>query len=102
MNFKLITTKWNPLDTFFYKFDNFRESFSPKEAAVETIIAAETSHLRQENEQLKKLSYPKRAEKTQIGSYRCPNKRCGIEIDKELIEKYQTKFCPECGQRIFI
>lgn len=99
-------TKWNPLDVLFYKLDtvldSFRASVSHEDTAVETIIAAETSHLRQENEQLKKLSYPKRAEKTQIGSYRCPNKRCGIEIDKELIEKYQTKFCPECGQRIFI
>ncbi|MCI6554028.1 MAG: hypothetical protein MR430_10920 [Lachnospiraceae bacterium] len=102
---KLFTTKWNPLDTLFYKLDKavdgLRESFSQEEADVEDIIAAETSHLKHENEQLKELQYPKVARKTQCG-YRCPNKRCGIEIDKELLERYKTKFCPDCGQRVYI
>ena len=68
---KLFTTKWNPLDTLFYKFDKavdgLRESFSQEEADVEDIIAAETSHLKHENEQLKELQYPKVARKTQCG-----------------------------------
>ena len=74
---------------------------SHEEPDVESIIAAETKHLKEENEQLKELQYPKQVEKIHK-NYICPNMNCKIEISSILVEQYRIKHCPECGQRIYL
>ena len=102
-----IVKEWNPLDTFLYKLDieigKVREIFFDKEPDVETMIEAETNHLRKENESLRELQYPKLIRKKEnSNNYICPNIKCNNEIHPVLIEQYRVKFCPECGQRIFL
>ena len=61
-----IVAKWNILDTFIYKvesalhkkFSIFKENQCELPDA-EIMINAATSHLKEENRELKKLSYPK-------------------------------------------
>lgn len=100
-----IVSKWNPLDTFLYKLDMVVakgiEVLSPREPDVESIIEIETSYLKKENEHLKELHYPKSVI-IQERSYYCPNKKCRTKIEDIMIEQYRTKYCPECGQRIFL
>lgn len=102
---KELLSKWNLLDAFLYKLeiviDKIGESFSIEEPDVEVMIEAETVHLKEENKQLKELQYPKPV-KMKDRKYYCPNMKCTSEISKVLMECYRIKFCPECGQRIFL
>lgn len=97
--------EWNPLDTIFFKLGQgigkVKDILSHEEPDVESIIAAETKHLNEENEQLKELQYPKQVEKINK-NYICPNMNCQIEISSTLVEQYRIKHCPECGQRIYL
>lgn len=97
---KDIVNEWNLLDTFLYKLDivtfKMREAFGKPDA--ESIIEAETAYLKKENEQLKKRGYPRPVIKLDR-NYFCP--KCNTGITK-VLEQYQIKYCPECGQRIFL
>lgn len=100
MDFEPISPKWNSVDTLIYKFEKainhivsqWKESKEP-EPDVEEIIAAETEHLRSENEEYKKMLYPMELRIVGDKMY-CP------ECDTEIPEDYQGKCCSECGQRI--
>ncbi len=102
-----IVAKWNILDTFIYKvestlhkkFNILKENQSELPDA-EIMINAATNHLKEENRELKKLSYPKPVIRSG-GDYFCPNSKCHLKIPNTLIEQYQIKYCIECGQRIF-
>ncbi|MCM1125021.1 MAG: hypothetical protein NC429_00980 [Lachnospiraceae bacterium] len=103
---KVKPKEWNYIDQLIYSFESFlkREkehavSHRDEDIDTETMIAAETEHLKTENEELKKLQMPGRV--LLIGNkYYCPH--CREEIHSTLIEKYKTKYCPECGKRIIL
>ena len=100
MDFEPISPKWNMVDTLIYQIekminmiiDQWRESKDP-EPDVEEIIAAETKHLKEENEEYKKMLYPAelviRKEKTY-----CPR------FDVEIPIPFTGKCCSGCGQRL--
>lgn len=100
MDFEPISPKWNVVDTLIYKIekvigtivDQWRESKDP-EPDVEEIIAAETQHLTEENEEYKKMCYPAELVFKEDKLY-CP--RCSVEIP----EAYSGKCCYDCGQRL--
>ena len=100
-----IISKWNSLDNFFFRLEELiikvLECFEVNEPDVESIIQAETNYLKAENDLLKELQYPKKVEK-EDKSYLCPNRKCRKEIAGILVERYRIKYCPECGQRIYL
>lgn len=102
---KSLITEWNYIDKLLYKLgrgiDTVKETLFCKEPDVEEIITAETKHLKQENKQLKELQYPRKLERKDK-NYICPNANCRVEIAGILIENYRIKYCPECGQRIYL
>lgn len=102
-----IAAKWNIIDTLIYKtefalhkiFNTFKENQYGL-PDTEIMIDAATSHLKEENRKLKKLSYPKPVIRSGE-DYFCPNPKCHLKIPDILMEQYQIKYCIECGQRIF-
>lgn len=103
-----VTQKWNAADKFIFYIENkisdlfgvsYATSHKDDDVDVETIIAAETEHLREENEKLKQLQRPGRVICNEDG-YACPN--CENQIANELLDEYGIKFCPECGKRIIL
>lgn len=100
MDFKPISPKWNAVDTVIYKIEKmvtmiinqWKESKDP-EPDVEEIIAAETKHLKEENEEYKKMLYPAEVILQEDKAY-CP--RCNVEIP----QNYSGKCCFDCGQRL--
>lgn len=100
MDFEPISKHWNRIDTLIYKIekiissliDHWKES-GDTEPDIEEIIAAETQHLRTENEEYKKMRYPLDLIVRDGNTY-CP------ECDTKIPEEYQGKCCFECGQRI--
>lgn len=104
---KDIVMEWNAIDRLLYNaeqlVEKIKEIVLPKEPDVELMIEIETDYLKKENERLKELYFPKKIIRTDKGlNYLCPNGKCGIEIPTILVEQYKIKFCPECGQRIYI
>ncbi len=101
---KNITEEWNLFDTLLFKFDllivKVRDIKADNNIDYEEIIEAETKHLKKENESLKTLQYPKKV-KQDDNNYFCPNSRCNEKISSILINKFNIKYCPECGQRIY-
>lgn len=95
-----IVKEWTKLDQIIYKIEEKIKDLQERntEPDVETMIMAETEHLHQENEQLKRKQYPGMLLK-QDEQYLCPD--CGEIIELELIMK-KKKFCPECGKRIML
>lgn len=98
--------EWNYIDQLIYSFESFLKrggeyaaSHKKENIDVETMIEAETEYLKSENEELKKLQMPGRIICEDTKFY-CPH--CQEEIHSLLIEKYQIKFCPECGKRIIL
>lgn len=100
--------KWNAVDKIIFYFENkisdlfgvsYATSHKKDDIDVETIIAAETDHLREENEKLKRLQRPGRII-CKDDSYECPH--CENKIVNELLDEYRIKFCPECGKRIIL
>lgn len=108
MNYTLqIITKWNAIDSIIFtlekqtkKMIDIVKDYREEEPDAEVMIEAETKYLKEENEALKVLQFPKKAVKAEK-NYICPNTKCGIEISGLLIDQYKIKFCPECGQRIY-
>lgn len=100
MDFEPISPKWNVVDTIIYRIekmiktiiDQWKESKDP-EPDVEEIIAAETQHLKEENEEYKKMLYPADVVILEDKTY-CP--RCNVEIPKT----FDGKCCSDCGQRL--
>lgn len=100
LDFKPVSKHWNRVDTLIYKIekainnliDQWKESEDP-DPNIDEIIAAETQHLKSENEKYKRMLYP-----TELvfrdGKNHCP------ECDIEIPDNYQGKCCSECGQRI--
>lgn len=97
--------QWNYIDQLIYSFEDFLKKrrhmtlHKEEDIDVEMMIAAETEHLKSENEELKKLQTPGRII-CKDEKYYCPH--CQEEIHSLLIEKYQIKHCPECGKRIIL
>lgn len=100
-----LVKEWNLIDTICYKLDyavsKVKTTLMYEEPDVESIIEAETNHLKAENDLLKELQYPKKVEK-EDKNYLCPNRKCRKEIAGILVERYRIKYCPECGQRIYL
>lgn len=105
-NWFSMATRWNILDSIILTIEMYTEKIlnsvkeNREEPDVEIMIEAETKHLKEENNSLKELLYPKVIIKKE-SKYFCPNKKCQIEISGILVEKYNIKYCPECGQRIY-
>lgn len=105
----LKTKNWNYIDNLIYSLESFLHIHQKRilghtvlhkeEADVEIMIAAETAHLKSENEKLKKLQEPGRIT-CKDERYYCPH--CQGEIHSLLIEKFKIKYCPECGKRIIL
>lgn len=102
----LKSKEWNYIDQLIFSFENlikeggrYATSHKEKDIDAETMIAAETEHLRTENEELKKLQMPGRII-CKDEKYYCPH--CQKEIHSLLVEQYKTKHCPECGKRIIL
>lgn len=97
--------EWNCIDQLIYSFENFLKKgcnampHKEEDIDAETMIAAETEHLKSENEKLKKLQMPGRII-CKDEKYYCPH--CQKEIHSLLVEQYKTKHCPECGKRIIL
>lgn len=97
--------QWNYIDQLIYSFEDFLKkgcnatSHKKEDIDVEMMIAAETKHLKSENEELKKLQTPGRII-CKDEKYYCPH--CQKEIHSLLVEQYKTKHCPECGKRIIL
>ena len=98
---KNIYKSWNLLDALIFFSENKIYQFcrfvkdSKAEADPEQIIEAAISHLKLENEELKDYRIPEKAV-YKSGQYYCP--KCGIQIEKELIERFHVGSCPECGK----
>lgn len=107
MNITKSLNKWNKVDQLIYWFEttmhnlmrNIYATSHEKDIDVETMIAAETDYLKAENEKLRKLQQPGILI-CEDGKYCCPH--CKKDIEKDLVERYKTKFCPECGKRIIL
>lgn len=99
---KVILSKWNILDCFFFELDKLLKIVKEMQAEpdVESMVEAETRYLKTENESLKSLQYPKQVTKVEE-NYSCPNKKCKTKIPRELIIDFKIKYCPKCGQRIY-
>lgn len=111
MNYiKKINASWNALDSIIYILENktnqLISDIKERKKTLpnpEEMIEAETQYLKSENKKLKELQFPKKIVRTDEGrNYICPNKKCNISISGILVEQYKIKFCPECGQRIYI
>lgn len=90
-----LTANWNKLDSFIFfcesKIKNIIGEQKEDEPDVELMIQAETEHLRNENENLKKREIPVYLIE-EGGKYCCP--KCGEEIADSV------KYCPNCGHRV--
>lgn len=102
-----MNTKWNVLDSIIFTTENKVKDIVTglKESRMvipdpETMLAAETNYLMEENKSLKAHQYPKLIVKEE-NRYYCPNLRCEVELEKIMVEQFKIKFCPECGQRIY-
>lgn len=97
--------EWNYIDQLIYSFEDFLKrrhyatSHKKEDIDAETMIAAQTEHLKSENEELKKLQLPGRII-CKDNKFYCPH--CQKEIHSLLVEQYKTKYCPECGKRIIL
>jgi DNA-directed RNA polymerase subunit RPC12/RpoP len=94
--------KWNKIDSAIFFFENRIKELGKaivdsKEAEpdVELMIQAETEHLRNENEHLKKREIPAYLIKNDDGQYLCP--KCMTEISD-----ITAKYCFNCGHRIIL
>ncbi len=102
---------WSYIDQIIYSFEahlkrtkqKYAISHKEDEIDVETMIAAETDHLKAENDRLKQIMQPGRIICSE-GKYYCPH--CQFEIsslvDRETIEENKIKHCTECGKRIIL
>lgn len=93
------TASWNMLDRLIFRVENAVKNIKAEvddaaqsEPDVEIMIAAETEHLRNENEQLKKREQPLHIIEVEE-EYICP--KC-----QERINNMGAKYCSNCGQRI--
>lgn len=90
-----IAKEWNVIDIFIMKAEHFVHNFKlvdlSDQVDIETMIAAETEHLREENEHLKARETPvymlERAEK-----YVCP--KCHTFLQED------ARYCSNCGHRV--
>lgn len=92
---------WNYIDQLIYSFESFIYATSHKtdEIDVETMIRAETEHLRHENDELRKLQEPGRIVCSDE-KYFCPH--CKKQIPSEAVHSYKTKYCLKCGKRVIL
>lgn len=95
-----IAARWNALDSFIYKIEsgvtrllNAVKDGQEELPDPEEMILAATEQLQQENEQLKKKTYPGKIIVENDGYY-CPD--CHERLSQI------KKFCPECGKRIVL
>lgn len=95
-----IVKEWTKLDQLIYEMEKKIRDIQnlSNEPDVETMILAETQHLQQENEQLKKKQFPCML-RNENGRYLCPD--CGEAVSSDFVEQ-KKKFCPECGKRIML
>lgn len=91
--------KWNKLDSIIYFFEskigalrNLACNDEESEPDVEMMIQAETEHLRNENENLKKREIPVRLVE-EGGMFFCP--KCRNQLSDS-----DVKYCANCGHRV--
>lgn len=93
------TASWNKLDRLIFRIENMVKSIGEEisdaaapEPDAEIMIAAETEHLRNENEQLKRREHPLHIIESG-DEYICP--KC-----QEQLMDANAKYCCNCGQRV--
>lgn len=78
-----------------------QELFTARQKLIEIeMIKADMEYVRQENEKLKKLQFPKKLKEDNRKNLVCPSCKKVI-ASGHLSQETLSKFCPECGQRIF-
>lgn len=93
------TVSWNKFDRLIFRIENvvknIKEGINEADASepdVELMIAAETEHLQNENEKLKRREMPLHMAKSGE-EYICP--KCRGQITD-----MNAKYCSNCGQRV--